>query len=148
MGQLLAYAAMKEGNEVSWMPSYGPEMRGGTANSMITVSNEPIASPIVTYPTTLIVMNKASVNKFAQRVKNNGLIIYNSSLIDEMPYTDGSIKIVAITADDIAVELGNVKLQIWLSSARICKKEAFLQLPRPLRHCLTSLPKDTIRCSI
>ncbi|MBN1795168.1 MAG: 2-oxoacid:acceptor oxidoreductase family protein [Sedimentisphaerales bacterium] len=109
-GKLLAQTAMQGGFETTYMSSYGAEMRGGTANSMITVSNAPIASPVVTSPTALIVMNKASVNKFARRVKNNGLIIYNSSLIDEMPDIEESIQTVAIPADDIAVELGSVKI--------------------------------------
>jgi len=92
------------------MPSYGAEMRGGTANSMIVIAQNPVASPMVTKPTSLIVMNKASANKFAPRVKANGLMVYNSSLIDEPGQIDASVDALAVPADDIAVELGNLKI--------------------------------------
>lgn len=109
-GKLLAQAGMKASLEVTYMPSYGAEMRGGTANSMITISNKPVASPLVTNPNSAIVMNKASIEKFAGRVKKNGLIVYNSSLINAAPVVDSSIKLLAVPADDLAVELGNIKI--------------------------------------
>jgi 2-oxoglutarate ferredoxin oxidoreductase subunit gamma len=109
-GKLLAQAAMLADFETTYMPSYGAEMRGGTANSMIIVADKPVASPTVTKPTSLIVMNKASANKFTARVKPDGLIVYNSSLIDGLGQVDGSIDVVAAPADDIAVELGNLKI--------------------------------------
>ena len=109
-GKLLAQTAMNSGKETTYMPSYGAEMRGGTANSMIIVSNQPIASPVVSNPSSLIVMNKASVNKFAGRVKKAGLVVFNSSLIDKLPQLDSSITTVAIPADDLAVELGNKRI--------------------------------------
>jgi 2-oxoglutarate ferredoxin oxidoreductase subunit gamma len=109
-GKLLAQAAMLSGLETTYMPSYGAEMRGGTANSMIVIAQNPVASPMVTKPTSLIVMNKASSNKFAPRVKPNGLIVYNSSLIDELGQVDSSVDVLAVPADDIAVELGNLKI--------------------------------------
>jgi 2-oxoglutarate ferredoxin oxidoreductase subunit gamma len=109
-GKLLAQAAMLSGMETTYMPSYGAEMRGGTANSMVIIADNPVASPMVTKPTSLIVMNKASANKFALRVKPNGLMVYNSSLIDELGQIDGSIDTFAVAADDIAVELGNLKV--------------------------------------
>jgi len=108
-GKLLAQTAMKAGKEVTFMPSYGAEMRGGTANSMIVIADEPIASPLVSNPDSLIVMNKASLNKFSTRIKNNGLLVMNSSLIDSEPDVDESIDILAVPADDIAIELGNQK---------------------------------------
>ncbi len=109
-GKLLAQAAMLSGMETTYMPSYGAEMRGGTANSMIVIAQNPVASPMVTKPTSLIVMNKASANKFAPRVKANGLMVYNSSLIDEPGQIDASVDALAVPADDIAVELGNLKI--------------------------------------
>ncbi|MCP5047918.1 MAG: 2-oxoacid:ferredoxin oxidoreductase subunit gamma, partial [bacterium] len=69
MGKLLAYAAMKEGKEISWMPSYGPEMRGGTANCMVNISDEPISSPVVTEYDIVVVLNQPSLIKFEPRVK-------------------------------------------------------------------------------
>ncbi len=108
-GKLLAQTAMNAGKEVTFMPSYGAEMRGGTANSMVVIADEPIASPLVSSPDSLIAMNKASLNKFATQVKTGGLLIMNSSLIDCEPDVDGAMDILAIPADDIAVKLGSQK---------------------------------------
>ncbi len=108
-GKLLAQTAMNEGFEVTYMPSYGAEVRGGTANCMVVVADTKIASPVVSRPDSLIVMNKASLNKFAPRVKTGGLLIMNSSLIDTQPESDQKIDILAVPADDIAIELGNRK---------------------------------------
>jgi 2-oxoglutarate ferredoxin oxidoreductase subunit gamma len=108
-GKLLAQTAMNAGKKVTYMPSYGAEVRGGTANCMVVVADTKIASPLVSYPDSLIVMNKASLNKFAPRVKTGGLLIMNSSLIDTQPKSDRKIDILAVPADDIAIELGNRK---------------------------------------
>jgi 2-oxoglutarate ferredoxin oxidoreductase subunit gamma len=120
-GRLLAQIAMKAGKEVTYMPSYGAEMRGGTANSMVVIADEPIASPLVSRPDSAIIMNKASLNKFAPRIKTGGLLIMNSSLIDSEPDIDESIDILAVPADDIAVELGSQK------SANMVAIGAYLQ---------------------
>jgi 2-oxoglutarate ferredoxin oxidoreductase subunit gamma len=120
-GRLLAQTAMNAGKEVTFMPSYGAEMRGGTANSMVVIAETKIASPLVSNPDSLIAMNKASLNKFAPQVKTGGLLIMNSSLIDCEPDVDGSIDILAVPADDIAVELGSQK------SANMVVLGAYLQ---------------------
>lgn len=109
-GKLLAQTAMLAGKETTYMPSYGAEMRGGTANSMIVISDKPIASPVVSNPDSLIVMNKASVSKFAPKVQADGLIVYNSSLVPELPEVDSSLETLAVAADDIAAELGNIRI--------------------------------------
>jgi len=85
MGQLIAYAAMKEGKEVSWMPSYGPEMRGGTANCIVIVSENRISSPILTKFDTAIVLNQPSLEKFEHAVKPGGLLIFERSTIITPP---------------------------------------------------------------
>jgi len=108
-GKLLAQTAMNAGKEVTFMPSYGAEVRGGTANCMVIIADQPIACPVVGKPDSLIVMNKASLNKFAPRLKNGGLLIMNSSLIDSQPQLDDSIEIIAVPADELAVQLGNQK---------------------------------------
>jgi 2-oxoglutarate ferredoxin oxidoreductase subunit gamma len=108
-GKILAQTAMNAKKEVTFMPSYGAEMRGGTANSMVVIADEPIASPLVSNPDSLIAMNKASLNKFAPAIKSGGLLIMNSSLIDCKPNVDKSIDVLAVPADDIAVELGSQK---------------------------------------
>jgi 2-oxoglutarate ferredoxin oxidoreductase subunit gamma len=110
VGKLLAQAAMKAGKEVTFMPSYGAEVRGGTANCVIVIADKPISSPVIDKPDAVIAMNKASVDKFAPKLKSGGLLVINSSLVDETPKLDDSIEITKIPADHIAVELGNVKV--------------------------------------
>ena len=121
-GKLLAQTAMKAGKEVTYMSSYGAEVRGGTANSMVVIADDRIACPLVSQPNSLIVLNKASLTKFGPRLKENGLLIMNSSLIDVDPQLDDSIEIVAVPADELAVELGNQK------SANMVALGAYLQM--------------------
>ncbi len=109
-GKLLAHTAMNAGKNVTFMPSYGAEVRGGTANCMVVIADEPIASPLVNRPDSLIAMNKVSLDKFAVCLKRGGIFIYNSSLIDEQVQLPQTIEAVAVPADDIAVELGNKKI--------------------------------------
>lgn len=109
MGSLLAYAGMLEGKQVSWLPSYGPEMRGGTANCHVVISDEPVASPLVTEPTAAILLNRPSLDRFEKTVRPGGLLIYNSSLVDRVPErTD--IRVVAIPANQVAEELGSARV--------------------------------------
>jgi 2-oxoglutarate ferredoxin oxidoreductase subunit gamma len=109
MGQLIAYAGMKEGKYVSWLPSYGPEQRGGTANCAVVVSGEQVGSPLVSQPTTAIVLNNPSYDKFEPTVRPGGLLIVNASLISKLSdRTD--IKVMNIKATELANELGNSKI--------------------------------------
>ena len=108
IGRLLAYAGMIEGKKVAWMPSYGPEMRGGTANCTVLISSNEIGSPIVSHPKILIAMNQPSLDKFESNVSKDGLIILNDSLIKrEVKRND--VNVIKIPADDIADKLGNSK---------------------------------------
>jgi len=109
MGRLLTYSGMKEGDEVSWMPSYGPEMRGGTANCTVIISDIKIPSPLSSRPDTVIAMNLPSLEKFAPMVKSGGTVILNSSLIESEVKRD-DVKVIKIPANDIAIELGNSKV--------------------------------------
>lgn len=120
-GKLLAQTAMQAERRVTYMPSYGAEVRGGTANCMVVVSDEPIANPVVTRPDSLIAMNKASLTKFGPRIKPGGLLIMNTSLIDIEPDVDPSIRVVALPIDDLAVEVGSPK------SANMVALGAYLQ---------------------
>ena len=108
VGKLLVQTAMKAGYEVTFMPSYGAEVRGGTANCMVVMADEPVACPLVSEPDSLIAMNTASLEKFALRVRSGGLVVLNSSLIDAEPGRD-DVTVVAVPADDIAVEAGSAK---------------------------------------
>jgi len=110
MGQLLAYAGMIEGKNVSWLPSYGPEMRGGTANCNVTVSDTPIGSPIIDHnATAAIVMNLPSLIKFEKELEKDGILLINSSLIEKKAERD-DVKAYYVPANEIAVEIGNGKV--------------------------------------
>ncbi|MTI60806.1 MAG: 2-oxoacid:ferredoxin oxidoreductase subunit gamma [Firmicutes bacterium] len=128
IGKLIAYAGMKEGDEVSWMPSYGPEMRGGTANCTVIVSSDKIPSPLSSRPDTIIVMNLPSWEKFSPMVKKDGLVLLNSSLIDKILIRD-DLEIIKVPANDIADEIGNkqianmVMLGVYLARKGIVKME-------------------------
>jgi 2-oxoglutarate ferredoxin oxidoreductase subunit gamma len=107
-GQLLAYAAVEAGKHVTWIPSYGPEMRGGTAHCTVVVSDEPIGSPLVRYPTSVIALNQPSFEKYERLVKSRGLLVFNGSLIVATPGRS-DICYIAVPANAIAEELGNVR---------------------------------------
>jgi len=125
-GKLLAQTAMNAGKEVTYMPSYGAEVRLGTANCMVVIANEKIASPVVIKPDSLIVMNKASLTKFAHCVKPGGLLVLNSSLIEDRPQLDESIDILAVPASDIALELGNQKAANMVSLGAYLQRRGLL----------------------
>lgn len=109
IGQMLAYAGMLEGKEVTWMPSYGPEMRGGTANCSVIVSDKRISSPIVTEATAVVAMNLPSLSKFEGLLKPGGQLFVNTSLIKEQPSRD-DVEICNIDANEIALSLHNEKV--------------------------------------
>jgi len=110
IGNLLAYAAMKEGRNVTYLPVYGVEMRGGTANCTVVISSQEIGSPVVGNPQLAIVMNLPSLIKYEPRVLPNGLLVFNSSLIDPKNTFRKDIQHLPIPANDIAIEHGNPKL--------------------------------------
>lgn len=108
-GQLLTYTGMDEGHQVTWIPSYGPEMRGGTAHCTVILSDDPIGSPIIRNPTAAIVMNPPSMEKYEPLVKPGGVLIVNSTLIRQQSERD-DITTVYVPANDLAMEMGNVKM--------------------------------------
>ena len=138
MGMLLTYAGMLEGKNVTWLPSYGPEMRGGTANCNVILSDDIIGSPIITSATAAVVMNRPSLDKFENKVEKGGLLLINSSLIqDKSKRTD--IGVVYVHANEIATELENEKvanmvmLGAYLAKAGIMDPERILEaLPKVL----------------
>ena len=103
-GKLIAQCAMECGYEITFMPSYGAEVRGGTSKCMVVISDNPIACPIVNHPDSLIVMNKASFSKYVPQLKSGGLLIMNSSLVPDVPDRD-DIEVITLPADDIANNL-------------------------------------------
>ncbi len=108
-GQLLAYAGMDEGKFVTWIPAYGPEMRGGTANCTTIVSDEEIGSPYVHYPAAVIAMNRPSLDKYEDQVAPGGLLVVNSSLLDR-PVKRTDIRVVSVDAGSIAEKLGDLRM--------------------------------------
>jgi len=108
IGKLLAYAGMKQGKQVTWMPAYGPEMRGGTCNCTVVLSDKPVGSPLSQRPHGLIVLNLPSLDKFESAVRPGGTIVVNTTLINRLPQrTD--INVVPVAANDIAIEAGTAK---------------------------------------
>lgn len=132
MGQLLAYAGMLEDKEVSWLPSYGPEMRGGTANCFVVVSDSPVASPIVTMATTVVAMNRPSLDKFEDSVLPDGKLFINSSIIDKKS-DRGDVEVYYVPCNEIAEELGNprvanmVMLGAYIEKTKCVDFESVLQ---------------------
>lgn len=132
MGMTLAYAGMIEGKEISWMPSYGPEMRGGTANCITILSSDKISSPILSRFDTAIVLNQPSMDKFAARVKPGGLLLYESGTVLQ-PSKRTDIDVVGIAATSEALKLKNARtmnmimLGAYLHLRNVVEVESVLQ---------------------
>jgi len=110
IGNLLAYAGMKDGLNVTYIPVYGPEMRGGTANCTVVLSEEEIGSPIIHRPKSLIAMNRPSLDKFQPRVEDGGIHIINASLIDMKLADTDRLTCYAVPCNKIADKLGNTRM--------------------------------------
>ncbi|MCD6546018.1 MAG: 2-oxoacid:acceptor oxidoreductase family protein [Thermotogae bacterium] len=135
LGKIISYSGMLEGKYVTWFPSYGPEMRGGTANCTVIVSDDPIGSPVVDNPNELIVMNIPSLIKFENKVVKNGIIFINSSVVDREPERN-DVDIVKIPANDIADKIGSVRvanmvvLGAYIAKTNTIKLETVLEALR------------------
>jgi 2-oxoglutarate ferredoxin oxidoreductase subunit gamma len=108
-GQVLAYSAMDLGKEVTWIPSYGPEMRGGTANCTVVIADEEIGSPLVEFPPAAILLNLPSYDKYEPLMQKGGVLVVNSSMVDRTALRD-DILTIYIPANEIAEEIGDRKL--------------------------------------
>ena len=138
-GQLLAYAGMDTGHRVTWIPSYGPEMRGGTAHCTVIISNNPIGAPIVSKPDIAIVLNQPSFEKYEPLVKPGGLLVVNSSLVkDETTRTD--IDAVYVPANRIADEWGTIKMLNVATLGALLAKRPILPLETVEHVLLDHLP--------
>jgi 2-oxoglutarate ferredoxin oxidoreductase subunit gamma len=135
VGKVLAYAGMADGKEVSWIPSYGPEMRGGTANCTVVISDRPVGSPIVNRPRAVIVMNLPSLDKFEPMVRPGGLVVINSSLI-RREAARADVTVIKVPANEIALELNNprganmVALGAYLGATRAVSLDAVGEIVR------------------
>jgi 2-oxoglutarate ferredoxin oxidoreductase subunit gamma len=146
LGMTLAYAGMVENKEISWMPSYGPEMRGGTANCIVILSENKISSPILSQFDSAIVLNQPSMDKFAPRIKPGGLLLYESGNIFK-PATRTDIDIIGVPATTEALKMKNAKtmnmimLGAYLQLKPVVKNDSILEalakvLPEKYHHLL------------
>lgn len=132
IGRILAYSGMIEEKHVVWMPSYGPEMRGGTANCTVVVSDTQIASPVIANPYAIVVLNKPSLDKFESWVQKDGLVVINETLIDRKT-TREDVKAIYTPGNKIAMDLGNAKatnmvmLGTYIAATQVVKKETAIK---------------------
>jgi len=132
LGKVIAEAAMRQNKQVTYLPAYGPEVRGGTSHCMVTISDREIGSPYVTKADSLIILNNPSLERFKSKVKAGGLLILNSSLAKTDAY--GKVKILQFPFTDIAVKLGNIKvanmvaLGSYLGAKKIIKSKNILEV--------------------
>jgi len=141
-GQVLAYAAMDLGKEVTWIPSYGPEMRGGTANCTVVIGDEEIGSPLVEFPPAAIVLNLPSYDKYEAFIQKGGVLVVNASMVDRGSTRD-DITTIFVHANEIAEEIGDRKLtnMVTVGALLACLPElsiealeAALKAHLPARH--------------
>lgn len=153
-GQLLAYAAMDHGYHVTWIPSYGPEMRGGKARCTVIISDEEIGSPLVRQPSAAIVLNIPSMEAFEPAIQPGGVLVVNSSLVPQKSErTD--IRTIYVPATDIATEMGNARLANVICIGALIQAVGVLSIPAieqalqehlPERHqALLPLNKEAVR---
>jgi len=140
MGLILSYSGMMEGKEISWMPSYGPEMRGGTANCIVIVSDSKISSPIIAKFDTVIALNQPSVDKFESMVKPGGLMIYESTNVVTPP-TRSDIEIVGIAGSAEAAKMKNTKIMNMIMLGAFLKKKPIIEFENIIEGLKQVLPE-------
>ena len=123
-GKVVAYAGLIDDHEVSWLPSYGPEMRGGTANCSVTISDEPIGSPLIMDPNVLVAMNQPSLIKFENDVTTGGRIFVDTSLVTRMPNRD-DVEVFALEATNMAEDAGLKGLANIVLVGKMLKETSF-----------------------
>ena len=146
MGKILAYCAIMQDMEVTWMPSYGPEMRGGTANVCVILSDRKISSPIVTKYDTAIILNQQSLDKFENAVKPGGLLIYDPNGINNPP-TRTDVKICKIDAISVAAKVGNAKVYNMAVMGAFLKQKPIIKpenIDKGLAKCIPARYADLI----
>jgi len=140
MGKILAYSGIMQDQEVSWMPSYGPEMRGGTANVTVIISDERVSSPILTEFDTAIILNQQSMDKFEKTVKPGGCMLYDPNGIIHEP-TRKDINICRIRGSKLASEMGNAKIFNMLVLGAYLKMKPIVKLDNVIKGLKKSLPE-------
>lgn len=140
MGKILAYSGIMQDQEVSWMPSYGPEMRGGTANVTVILSDERISSPYLKVFDTAIILNQQSMDKFEESVKPGGVLIYDPNGISHHP-TRSDIQIFQIAGNKLAAEMGNKKIFNMVILGGFLKVKPIVKLENVIEGLKKSLPE-------
>ena len=140
MGQIIAYSAMIENKEVSWMPSYGPEMRGGTANCITIVSSHRISSPIISKFDSAIILNQPSLEKFEDSVKSGGLLMYEASTILNPPKRL-DIDVVSIPSNEEAQKLGKKQVANMIMVGAFLEKKPIVKIESVLKALKKVLPE-------
>ena len=140
MGKILAYSGIMQDQEVSWLPSYGPEMRGGTANVTVIVSDERISSPTLTSYDTAIILNQQSMDKFEETVKPGGILLYDPNGISHRP-TRKDINIFTIEGAKIAADMGNTKIFNMVVLGGYLKVKPIVKLENVIKGLKKSLPE-------
>lgn len=140
MGKILAYAGLMDGLEVTWMPSYGPEQRGGTANVTVILSDSPISSPVLDKYDTAVLLNQQSIDKFESKVKPGGTLIYDPSGVHRLPDRK-DITIVAVDAMSAAIELNNTKTYNMILLGALLKCRGLLPVDAVIRGLKKTLPE-------
>ena len=149
-GKVMAYAVLIDGKEVSWLPSYGPEMRGGTASCTICLSSEPIASPYIERPDHLVAMNQLSFNKYISMVEKGGIVIYDSDIINGTMDRD-DLQVFDISAVTLAESNGMGGLANMVMTGKLYKELAFCSFPsleESVRKCVSATRADLIDLNI
>ncbi|MDR0688450.1 MAG: 2-oxoacid:acceptor oxidoreductase family protein, partial [Prevotellaceae bacterium] len=140
MGKILAYSGIMQGREVTWMPSYGPEMRGGTANVAVILSDDRISSPIVHEFDTAIILNQQSLDKFEPMVKRGGVLLYDPNGITAPP-TRADITIYRAAATEAAAKMGNAKVFNMIVLGAFLKVKPVVKLENVVKGLQKSLPE-------
>jgi 2-oxoglutarate ferredoxin oxidoreductase subunit gamma len=138
-GKLLAYAGMLEGRHVTWFPSYGAEIRGGTANCTVIISSDEIGSPVVRNPSAMLILNEASFKKFEPRIRENGMLFLNTSLI-QTPPSRTDVGRIEIKANDVAEELGDIRIANMVMLGAFLRMNAVVTLDSVLAALRKVLP--------
>lgn len=154
-GKLLAYAGMLEGKQVTWFPSYGAEIRGGTANCTVIISDAEIGSPVVRHPSAMLILNDASFVKFEQRISPSGRLFLNTSLVTR-PASRSDIERIDVKANEIAEKLGDSRIANMVMLGAFLKKTGVVALDSvlsalravlpPRRHSLLPLNERALKC--
>ena len=140
MGKILAYSGLMEGKEVTWMPAYGPEQRGGTANVTVIVSDEPVSSPILSSYDVALVLNQPSLDKFEPKVKKGGILIYDGNGIN-MPPKRKDINVYRIDAMDTAAKLNMIKVFNMMILGGLMKVRPVVTIESVLKALRKTLPE-------